>query len=57
MSTLPKSDSNKEQPEVYHQLKGNVALCCALNSTRIKGLIKEIFYMGQRKMFMLKTRK
>ena len=36
LSTLPKSDANKEQPEIYHQLKGNVALRCALNSIRLK---------------------
>ena len=36
LSTLPKSDANKEEPEFYHQLKGNVALRCALNSIRLK---------------------
>ena len=33
---VPKFNLNQEQPEVYHQLKGNIALRCALNSTRIK---------------------
>ena len=35
LSTFPKSDIREQQPEVYHQLKGNMALRCALNSTRI----------------------
>ena len=36
LNTLPKSDTNKEQDDFYHQLKGNVALRCALNSVRLK---------------------
>ena len=36
LNTLPKSDANKEQDDVYHQLKSNVALGCAFNSVRLK---------------------
>ena len=39
MNMFPKSQLREEQPEVYHQLKGNMALRCALNSTKIKASI------------------
>ena len=36
---FPKYSPTDQTPDVYHQLKGNVSLRCAINSTRIRDII------------------
>ena len=36
---FPKYSHKKQTPDVYHQLKGNLALRCAMNSTSIRDII------------------